>query len=454
MFQLKKNHIAAGNYFVSGTSPVILQAILGTCVGVAIYDSENRVGGLIHLLLAEPISMHFESNPERYASTGLPIFIQALTDAGAQKKNMKAVIAGGALVGPISEQDLVMDIGGHTAHISKKILHENGISIQESETGGFFTCSLRLDLQHGETSIEPGGFEPFSQHESLPAPDSKTVLRAIENLLPIPQIALKVLRIMDDDIYDLRKIAEEIGKDQVLSAQTLKLCNSAMFGLRQQIESIEDALILLGKNIFIQLIISTAVKKYFNQTGLGYSICKGGLYHHAVGTAGIAEKIATYTGKAPPTLAYIAGLLHDIGKVVLDQYMNSAYPFLYRDFLNVDTNMIDIEKKVMGIDHTEVGCILADRWELSDALTDAITYHHYPEKSVSSPKLTNIVYLADLLMYRFHTNLELEKLGTKHLNTHLTEIGLSISEFPAIVDLIPNHLLTGGINEVGMVGSP
>ena len=345
MRYFKKKYIPSGNYVILKKSPLVLQAILGTCVGVAIYDTENDIGGIIHLLLPEPVSIYHECNPERYASTGLPIFIKALIESGACKENMKATVAGGALVGPVTEQDLSLDIGGHTADIVKKILKQNQITIEKSETGGFFSCCLTLNLHQWQADIEPVGVEQLSQTHPITVPKKKTVDIAIENLLPIPQVALKVLRIMNDDGYDMSIVAEEVRKDQVLTARTLKLCNSANFALRTPIESIEDALILVGKNLFIQAILAAAIENYFNQCGLGYSICKGGMFHHAVGTAVIAEKLAHYTGKAAPTLAYIAGLLHDIGKVVLDQYITLTYPLLYRNPFGKNINLIDIEKK-------------------------------------------------------------------------------------------------------------
>ena len=105
-------HVAAGSYRFDTTKPMILEAYLGTCVGVALYDPVAGIGGLIHLLLPEPISVEGASQPEKYASTGFPLFLQALYDAGAAAENMRASIAGGALVGPIDDSDLELDIGG------------------------------------------------------------------------------------------------------------------------------------------------------------------------------------------------------------------------------------------------------------------------------------------------------------------------------------------------------
>ena len=438
---LKNKYIPSGHYFVSNSNHLVIRAILGTCVGVALYDRDNSVGGLIHLLLPEPVSMHSDNNLERYASTGLPLFIRALSEAGAKKENLKATIAGGALVGPVTPQDLSLDIGGHTVDIVKNILKQNNITIEKSETGGFFSCCLGLDLHQWLTTIEPAGQEHISDPVTIEKPDINAVSKAIEDLVPIPQVALKVMRIMDDDTYDMSIIAHEVGKDQVLTARTLKLCNSAVFARRKQVESVEDALIFLGKNLFIQIILSAAIKNYYNQCERGYAICKGGLYHHAVGTAVVSEKLAVYSGKIKPSLAYIAGLMHDIGKVVLDRFIALTYPYLYRNHFEKELNLIDIEKENIGIDHTEVGHMLALRWGFPEILADSIKNHHHPENSDDESTLDHIVFLADLLMSRFNAGIELERMQSNGLNGSLEKLGISPSQFTSIVDLIPNHVL-------------
>jgi putative nucleotidyltransferase with HDIG domain len=143
------------------------------------------------------------------------------------------------------------------------------------------------------------------------------------------------------------------------------------------------------------------------------------------------------TGKAAPGLAYTAGLLHDIGKVVLDQYITSAFPLFYRRLFKEEQNFIEAEQAILGIDHTQVGGSLARKWSFPPSLIDTVRHHHYPEKAVNNPELAHIVYLADLLMSRFNTGLELERSNTDAFASKLETIGLSVGRFPDIVDLIP-----------------
>jgi putative nucleotidyltransferase with HDIG domain len=434
---LRSYHVAAGNYYLGGTQSLLLNAYLGTCVAVALYDAEAGIGGLIHLLLPEPISMTETCHPEKYASTGFPVFLKALYDAGASPQKLKACIAGGALVGPLQNYDMELDIGGRTVERVMQFITDEKIQIEKSETGGFFTCCLSVNMQTWNCSIQPTGIDKLKTNITFKTPNAKEISRAIRNLKPIPQIALKLLRMINEDLYEIDDFTEEIRKDQVISAKTLQLCNSAMFSNRKKIESLEHAVVMLGRHLLMKFVISASINGFFSQCGMGYSLCKGGIFHHAVSTAVVAEKLASLTGKISPSLAYTAGLLHDIGKVALDQYIYADFPFFYRQLNDEKQNLIEVEKNVFGIDHTEVGGDLAHRWSLPESLVETIRYHHAPENSVQHSEVVHIVYLADLLMSRFNTSLELERINTEALSSRLETIGLSIDRFPEIVDFIP-----------------
>jgi putative nucleotidyltransferase with HDIG domain len=437
----RKKHVAAGAFVAGGAQPQLLQAFLGTCVGVAIVDETAGIGGLIHLLLPEPVNPQNVDRPEKYAATGVPLFVQRLAALGARPENMRAVVAGGALVGPLAPQDMHLDVGGRTADRVMEILRQKKIAVAASETGGFFTCTLELDMQRWQWHIQPVGFDVPATQPAVPSPTASDIASAIESVRPIPQVALKVLRMMQEGEYDTGKIAEEVKTDQVISARTIQLCNSALFSKSRDVASLDHALVFLGRDLFLKLVISAAVNSYYSQCGNGgYSLCKGGLYHHAVGTAMIAEKIASTTEKERPAVAYMAGLLHDIGKVVLDHFIAGSYPMLYREFQDRQTELIDVENRILSVDHPRIGESLARQWALPDRLTEAIRFHHEPEKGSGNRTLTTIVYLADLLMSRFHTGLELERMGTDNLTEHLARLDLPAEQLAGLVDRIPMNV--------------
>jgi putative nucleotidyltransferase with HDIG domain len=437
----RRYSVSSGNYVVSNQKKEVLNAYLGTCVGVTICDRHNGVGGLIHLLLAEPIAAGVTmGKPENYASTGLPMFLDELYQKGAKKEHLKAIVAGGVLVGPVSKLDVNLDIGGRTTEVVEKILGQEGIPIAEMETGGYFSCCLSLNLSNWETSIDLINLPEESPGIRFIKPSKTQLERAMADMRPIPQIVLKIIRMIQDDNYGMLDLAREVRQEQVITAKIIRLCNTAFFQQKIKVDSIDRALRVLGEKRLLQLVISASMEDFFPDNVGGYSLCKGGLFNHAVGTALISEKLAMITGRVSSELAYTAGLLHDIGKVALDQYMGLAFPLFYRKIQVGEDNLINVENEVFGTTHTDIGGLLAEQWSMPEPLTEVIKYHHSPEKASRFPELTNTVYLADLILSRFMVGHELDRLNTDDFTSRLNCLGLTPEQFPALIEELAGDL--------------
>lgn len=438
---LSREYLCSGDFIVQKRQPKVLEAILGTCVAVTLCDHTAGMGGMIHLLLWEPFGDGALTSPASYASTGLPLLIQAMIDAGAEKNRMAAGIVGGALIGPVSMTDRNLDVGGRTADTVDRILWLEGIPVEVSETGGYEGRRAILNLQSFETLIKPSlkisgrGVTDFTK------PGPEEIEAAIKNVRPIPQIALKIIRMLGEGDYGWLDVSGEVRRDQVILAKALHLCNVASLGLRTKVDSIERGVVLLGEKKLMQIVMSAAFKDYYSQAEQGYSLTRGGLYRHAVGTAMLAERLALFTNFAQPDMAYTAGLLHDIGMVVLDQYMANVDPFFYRQKETKEPDLIKIEQEALGVDHTEVGARLAELWDLPETMKEVISKHHYPEKASGDPKLAMLVYLADLLMSKFQAGLDLGLTSPDSFASGLDRLGIKSSRFPEIVNLIPRTII-------------
>jgi putative nucleotidyltransferase with HDIG domain len=436
----RKQAVASGNFVVDSRQPLVLEAYLGTCVGVTICDKKNGIGGLIHLLLPEWTGIDKPWRPESYAKTGLPLFIQALCDAGAEKETMESCVAGGALIGPLSKVDFDLDIGGRTEDIVRTILADEGIPVYQAETGGYYSCRLNFDMQTFQTTIHPITPHEIDEHDATPRPMPDDLDAMFSRVRPIPQIALKIIRLINDQSYTIHEIADEIKQDQVIAAAVIRLCNSTFIGMKRKVDSVDRALVTLGEKRLLQMVVSTSLEPYFSDSSQGYSLCKGGLFRHALGVATMAEVLAEFTGSVLSEIAYTSGLLHDIGKVVLDQYMATAHLLFYRK-TQVDTvDLCDVEKEKFGRSHTEMGSLLAESWSLPDNLVDTIRFHHTPERATVDKKLTHIVYFADLLMSRFQAGQELECLNIDRFRSRLEAVGLTLSQLAILIDLIPQNV--------------
>ena len=444
MNHTKNGYIPTGRFKVGKKSPQKFKAILGTCLGLALYDQQRKAGGLIHILLPSPLGNTDvqPDSPGKYASTGITMLIKELTRMGCTTQTLKATIAGGALVGPVSSMDLGLDIGGRSADIARRILKEQGIEILRSETGGFFACTLELNMMTGETKIAPVWETTIAPGAIAPVSDPEAIMATIDNLQPIPQTALKILRMFNQDSYSIDDITQELSQDQVLSARTLQMCNTVLFSGTIKIDSLKDAVMMLGKERLAKSVITTALESYFKQSGpSGYSLCKGGLFFHAVGVACLAERLAKEAGVAHTWRAYTAGLLHDIGKVVLDQHISDRLPFFFRSLGDQKQSIIQAEEKVLGFNHCRAGVILAEKWGFSDALTEVIRCHHTPEDAKAHSQLVEIVYLADRVMENFFTGFDIDNIDALHLESIIKKMDLNGASLARCIDDLPLDIL-------------
>ncbi|MGC9967915.1 MAG: HDOD domain-containing protein [Syntrophobacteraceae bacterium] len=430
--------VTSGSFMISSQKPETMLAYLGSCVGVTLFDRQAQVGGLIHLLLPEPPSLDHDWNPEVSALTGMPIFIDALCKKGARKERLQACIAGGALMDPVSQADLLLDIGGRTAETAQHILENENIPVLQVEIGGYFSCCISLDLMSWQTTIEPITIPPpKTTVENFSRPTVRQFNEVIEGLLPIPQTALKIIRMISDESCSFREVSREILHDQVLSARLIRMCNSISINPGMKVDSVEKALLRVGEKNLILLALSFSVENFLSHGKQGYSLCKGGIFHHSVWTAGISCKLAELTGKEDPAVAYTAGLLHDIGKVILDQYMYSAYPLFYRQLQINGNDLAAVEKSLFGMAHTEAGYLLARRWSMPDFVSETILHHHEPNKAEGDRYLAHLVYVADLISFRFALGHHVDKMNTTHLRSSLDTISLNTDDLPLLIASAP-----------------
>ncbi len=444
---MKAHTVNSGTYSISNSKPEVLNAFLGSCVGVTLCDSKAGIGGLIHLLLPEPPSMDLSWSPEVSAVTGIPVFLAELCAQGARKERLEACIAGGALIDPVTKADLVLDLGGRTAEMAHRILQNEKIPVRKSEIGGYFSCCLSLDLTTWETKIDPLVIPPMRPlaEKTFKPPTPQQLDCVIETLMPIPQTALKVVRMINAANYSFKELAKEVIQEQVLSARIIRMCNSVVLSPRMKVDSIEKALVRIGEKNLLLLALSFSLEDFISRGHQGYSLCKGGIFHHSFWTATISGKLAEISGRAAPDLAYTAGLLHDIGKVVLDQYMFNAYPLFYRQLQLEESDLIAAEKKLFRVTHTEAGQRLACAWDMPEYISDTILHHHDPDQATHNSELVHIVYIADLLSSRFMPGHELEKMNTTHLRSSLDAIGCHPKDFSVLLTGTPLAAISAGL---------
>lgn len=212
----------------------------------------------------------------------------------------------------------------------------------------------------------------------------------LSNLPTLPGVVQVVCSMVEDQQLGAQDIGEVISRDQVLSAKILRLVNSPVYGFPGRISSVNHAIVLLGFNVVKGLVLSSAV---FD----GLSGGMEGLWEHSLGTALISRRIAKELKHPDAEEIMVAGLLHDLGKVVTSFLEPEAYEEARRYAEAHHTHISVGEKEVFGIDHTRVSSWLGWRWHLPERLTDTLAYHHRPERAKQGKEVTAMVHVADIL---------------------------------------------------------
>jgi len=212
----------------------------------------------------------------------------------------------------------------------------------------------------------------------------------LSSLPTLPGIVQYICQMVDNENITAQEIGNIIAKDQVLSAKILRLVNSPIYGFPGRISSITHALVLLGFSVVKGLVLSTAV---FENMASGAK----GLWEHSLGTAVISRRIAKELNMRESEEIMVAGLLHDLGKVVLSfvapEEYNRAVELARQNKWHISRS----EKEVFGVDHTIVAGWLSTQWHLPERLSNTIQRHHNPSRDQKYPEITATVHLADIL---------------------------------------------------------
>lgn len=215
------------------------------------------------------------------------------------------------------------------------------------------------------------------------------------NALPaLPVTLQQAMSIMQQPNADIRKVANVFAQDLVLSAKVLKLVNSSVYGFPGRIVSIQNALTLLGFNIIRSVIISTVVMENMPKH-------MKGLWTHSMAVAVAAKTIANFLKIKESNEYSLAGLLHDLGKVILATQMPDAAAEINALVAARDLTYIEAEREVLGMDHTQINAWVAQNWHLPPNLTAAMTFHHAPLETSNYTSICCVVHLANFMARLF-----------------------------------------------------
>ncbi len=232
----------------------------------------------------------------------------------------------------------------------------------------------------------------------VPLEETRRLVQRLVDLPTLPVIVPEVLRLISDAHASARDLARVIGTDQSLTSRILRLSNSAFYGFRREIVTINHAIVLLGFETVKNLVLASTVFEVLDAGDGRPSFDREQFWIHAAATAVAARQVARTLRLVDPEAVFVGGLLHDIGKVVLDRFFGCRYADVAQQAANEPCLIREAERRAFGIDHAEVGRWLAERWRFPAAIVEPIAFHHDP--AGGSPEhraVTTIVHLADIV---------------------------------------------------------
>ena len=203
------------------------------------------------------------------------------------------------------------------------------------------------------------------------------LFKLIGSVTSLPTVAQRVLVLTENESTSFEELRDAIQSDPVLVARMLRRLNSSYFGLNHKIADVRTAVNLLGVREIRNLAITVCMSKMFEGDGSHGTFCRELLWSHSVAVGVCARLVARVCGRGMPGEAYVAGLLHDLGLILLDQTLRRHFVRVL-ERISPAVSTCSAELQVFSFDHATLGGYVAQRWNFPEQIVDAITFHHHP----------------------------------------------------------------------------
>ncbi len=259
------------------------------------------------------------------------------------------------------------------------------------------------------------------------------------NSLPVlPHVAMEMLQMVDSHRSNSTHIESIVKNDQVLTLRILKLANSAYYGYPREIISIREAVVILGMETLKSLVLSLMTQQMLSQNLEIYGLKQSDLWKHSMVVAMIARSIAKQTKNPKYEQFFVGGLLHDVGKLLLDFYLREHYDMLVAQINDGGLALVEAEERLIGFDHAYIGSKLLEHWNLPPFLVELVRYHHFNDKvPIAWQDSALILDLSNRLSYRLiKGNGESLHIEHRPLPKQLETVGIKETEIESILKTI------------------
>jgi len=223
------------------------------------------------------------------------------------------------------------------------------------------------------------------------------ILEKIKDLPTLPGVYFKINRLLQDRQASLENVSRAIEVDPAMSAKILRLVNSAFYGMRSKSSSISHAIMVMGFNTVKNAVVSVTVLDTlgFKETLRDFDIAA--FWRHSISVAVLAKQLAGGSRLVPVEDAFMTGLLHDIGKIIMVRYFGDEFAKVLQKMREDRCSFADAETEVAAIDHVQIGAYLVRKWQLPENVIEAVAGHHYHISSSASSGLVDCIVIANAL---------------------------------------------------------
>jgi len=220
------------------------------------------------------------------------------------------------------------------------------------------------------------------------------ILAGVNELPPMPDVVVKAHALLADPDSSPNELAALLETDQSIATKVLKMANSSFFGMSGRVSSVKHAALVLGYGNLSQIISVAGMQKALNRKLPGYGLDSEELWRHSLSVAMGSKIVAGRRNPELEMVAHTAGLVHDVGKIILDPFVLAKKETFETFLLQEQQTYLHAEQEILGFDHAEIAAEVCNKWSIPETISAAIRYHHNPSDSLEV-ELAFILHLAD-----------------------------------------------------------
>ncbi|SYZ74385.1 putative HDIG domain protein [Candidatus Zixiibacteriota bacterium] len=271
------------------------------------------------------------------------------------------------------------------------------------------------------------------------------IISGISSFPTLPVMVNRLLAVLGDPESAAKEISRIIQIDPALTANVLKAANSSFLGFNRPVTSLAEATFRLGTKWIYQIALSSLIYSNLKKPAPGYDLSSEGLWRHSTAVAIMSESLCTLSGIRDAGTIYTAGLLHDIGKIAMSEFVAGKFDEIQELVNQRKLTFEEAELEILGIDHSEVGAIISEHWHFPELIVNSIRWHHNPDSAPQIDPSLDIVHVADSvclmegfglgrddLQYRLNEN------SINRLSLSVTTIELAISQTILMMEQMEN----------------